>query len=131
MVRNALMATYPASQEAQVTLANWMTKPFNQWSFRNVRQILPTATVRRSGGPVAVQFALGSLDDVQVEGFVIEDELSAAAIIDRLAQMDRTAIRKRFEERFTARRMALDYLAAYQELTDAAVPRMRLVSSAE
>jgi hypothetical protein len=33
--------------------------------------------------------------------------------------------------RFTARRMALDYLAAYRSLTEAAQPRIKLVSSAE
>lgn len=85
------------------------------------------------GAPV-IAFNRGSVPEIideGVTGFVVEDELSAAAIIDRLAQMDRTAIRRRFEERFTARRMAVDYLAAYQELTDAAAPRMRLVSSAE
>ena len=85
------------------------------------------------GAPV-IAFNRGSVPEIineGVTGFVVEDELSASAIIDRLMQMDRTAIRKRFEERFTARRMALDYLAAYQELMDAAAPRMRLVSSAE
>jgi hypothetical protein len=50
---------------------------------------------------------------------------------DRLAGLDRQAIRKRFAERFTARRMALDYLAAYRKLTEAAQPRIKLVSSAE
>jgi glycosyltransferase involved in cell wall biosynthesis len=85
------------------------------------------------GAPV-IAFNRGSVPEIVdegVTGFVVEDELSAVAIVDRLSQMDRTAIRKRFEERFTARRMALDYLAAYQELRDAAAPRMRLVSSAE
>ncbi len=40
-------------------------------------------------------------------------------------------IRKQFETRFTARRMALDYLAAYRSLMEAAEPRIKLVSSAE
>ena len=34
-------------------------------------------------------------------------------------------------QRFTARRMALDYLAAYRSLMEAAEPRIKLVSSAE
>jgi hypothetical protein len=33
--------------------------------------------------------------------------------------------------RFTARRMALDYLSAYRGLMEAAEPRIKLVSSAE
>ena len=64
-------------------------------------------------------------------GFVVEDEISAVAAVDRLAGLNRAAIRKQFETRFTARRMALDYLAAYRSLTDAAGPRIKLVSSAE
>jgi len=34
----------------------------------------------------------------------------------------------RFEERFTARRMAQDYLAVYRGLSDAASPHLRLVA---
>ena len=51
--------------------------------------------------------------------------------VDRLSRLDRGAIRKQFERRFTARRMALDYLEAYRSLTEEAEPRIRLVSSAE
>jgi hypothetical protein len=53
--------------------------------------------------------------------------------VGRLSQINRDAVRKRFEERFTARRMALDYLAAYNSLIEAAAPqtRIKLVSSAE
>ena len=61
----------------------------------------------------------------------MEDEISAVAAVDRLAALSRNAIRKQFEARFTARRMALDYLAAYRSLTEAAEPRIKLVSSAE
>jgi hypothetical protein len=44
--------------------------------------------------------------------------------------MDRTAIRKQFENRFTARRMALDYVATYRSMMEHRVS-LRLVSSAE
>jgi glycosyltransferase involved in cell wall biosynthesis len=69
--------------------------------------------------------------DPGLTGFVVEDETSAVAVVDRLASLDRAAIRKQFEARFTARRMALDYLAAYRSLKDQAEPRIKLVSSAE
>ncbi len=69
--------------------------------------------------------------DPGLTGFVVEDETSAVAVVDRLAALDRTAIRKQFEARFTARRMALDYLAAYRSLMEKAEPRIKLVSSAE
>jgi glycosyltransferase involved in cell wall biosynthesis len=69
--------------------------------------------------------------DPGLTGFVVEDETSAVAVVDRLASLDRAAIRKQFETRFTARRMALDYLAAYRGLMEQAEPRIKLVSSAE
>lgn len=85
------------------------------------------------GTPV-IAYNRGSVPEIideRVTGFVVEDEISAAAAVGLLPQIDRGAVRRRFDERFTARRMALDYLAAYQGLMDAAAPRMRLVSSAE
>jgi glycosyltransferase involved in cell wall biosynthesis len=85
------------------------------------------------GTPV-IAYNRGSVPEIiepGITGFIVEDETSAVAVADRLAGLDRVAIRKRFEERFTARRMALDYLAAYRRLTEAAQPRIKLVSSAE
>ena len=66
-----------------------------------------------------------------VTGFIVEDETSAVADVGRLADLNRARIRREFEARFTARRMALDYMAAYRSLIDKATPRFRLVSSAE
>lgn len=87
------------------------------------------------GTPV-VAYNRGSVPEIIEEnltGFIVEDEISAVAAVGRLSQLDRNAIRRRFETRFTARRMALDYLAAYSGLVEASVPRTRikLVSSAE
>jgi glycosyltransferase involved in cell wall biosynthesis len=85
------------------------------------------------GTPV-IAFNRGSVAEIiddGITGFVVEDEISAVSAVDRLASLDRTEIRKVFEQRFTARRMALDYLAAYRSLMDAAEPRIKLVSSAE
>jgi glycosyltransferase involved in cell wall biosynthesis len=85
------------------------------------------------GTPV-IAYNRGSVPEIIDEGltgFVVEDEISAVAAVGRLAQLDRGAVRKQFEARFTARRMALDYLAAYRSLTEAAEPRIKLVSSAE
>src|SRR3978361_2203267 len=64
-------------------------------------------------------------------GFVVEDEISAVSAVGRLAGLDRDAIRKQFEARFTARRMALDYLDAYRSLMEAAAPRLKMVGAAE
>jgi glycosyltransferase involved in cell wall biosynthesis len=85
------------------------------------------------GTPV-VAFNRGSVPEIIDEGltgFVVEDVISAAGVVNRLPQLNRAAIRRQFERRFTARRMALDYLAAYRSLTEATAPRIKLVSSAE
>ena len=69
--------------------------------------------------------------DEALTGFIVEDETSAVAAVGRLQGMDRVAIRQQFETRFTARRMALDYMACYRELAGIATPNIRLVQSAE
>jgi glycosyltransferase involved in cell wall biosynthesis len=81
------------------------------------------------GTPV-IAFNRGAIPEVideGVTGFVVEDETSAIGAVYRLADLSRTAIRKRFEERFTARRMAQDYLGVYRDLMPA-VARPRLVT---
>lgn len=85
------------------------------------------------GTPV-IAYNRGSVPEIVEEdltGYVVEDEIGAVAAVGRLAQLDRGTVRKQFETRFTARRMALDYLAAYQSLIEAREPRIKLVSSAE
>ena len=49
-------------------------------------------------------------------GFIVEDETGAIAAVQRLAQLPRERVRAGFEARFTARRMADDYLAIYRGL---------------
>jgi len=85
------------------------------------------------GTPV-IAYNRGSVPEIIDEGltgFIVEDEISAVAAVGRLPQVNRGAVRKQFEARFTARRMALDYLAAYRGMMEAAEPRIKLVSSAE
>ena len=85
------------------------------------------------GTPV-IAYNRGSVPEIiedGLTGFIVEDETSAVGAVNRLSQLNRHAIRKQFEKRFTARRMALDYLAAYRSLTEAQEPRIKLVSSAE
>jgi glycosyltransferase involved in cell wall biosynthesis len=85
------------------------------------------------GTPV-IAYNRGSVPEIiddGLTGFIVEDEISAVSAVDRLSTLDRGAIRRQFETRFTARRMALDYLAAYRGLMEKAEPKIRLVSSAE
>lgn len=83
------------------------------------------------GTPV-IAYNRGSVPEIVDEGltgFIVEDEISAVAAVGRLAQMDRGAVRKQFEARFTARRMALDYLAAYRSLMEIPETHIKLVSA--
>jgi glycosyltransferase involved in cell wall biosynthesis len=85
------------------------------------------------GTPV-IAYNRGSVPEIiddGITGFIVEDETSAVAAVSRLPELDRAAVRARFEARFTARRMALDYLAAYRSLMDAREPRIKLAVAAE
>jgi glycosyltransferase involved in cell wall biosynthesis len=82
------------------------------------------------GAPV-IAFNRGAVSELiedGVTGFVVEDETSAVGALRHLSRLSRTVIRKRFEERFTARRMARDYLAVYRDLVGAAALRPRIAS---
>ena len=82
------------------------------------------------GTPI-IAFNRGSVPEIVddgVTGFVVEDINGAIGAVDRLGHLSREKIRRRFEERFTARRMAQDYLSVYRSLTDAIAPHLRLVA---
>src|SRR5258708_589187 len=78
-------------------------------------------------------FNRGSVPEIiepGVTGFIEEDETSAVAVADRLSGLDRAAIPNHFETRFTARRMALHYLAPYPTPTQPGHPRINLFRTA-
>jgi glycosyltransferase involved in cell wall biosynthesis len=52
--------------------------------------------------------------DEGVTGFIVADEAAATAAARRLRLLDRERVRKVFEKRFTARRMAEDYVSLYR-----------------
>jgi glycosyltransferase involved in cell wall biosynthesis len=82
------------------------------------------------GTPI-IAYNRGSVSEVVdegVTGFVVEDENGAIGAVDRLGNLSRERIRKQFEKRFTARRMAQDYLAVYRSLSDRMAPNLRLVT---
>jgi glycosyltransferase involved in cell wall biosynthesis len=72
----------------------------------------------------------GSVPEVMdegVTGFIFETEDEAVAALGRLDTIDRAGVRRQFEKRWTARRMAEDYLEIYQDLIRASQPRLRAV----
>jgi glycosyltransferase involved in cell wall biosynthesis len=68
----------------------------------------PVIAMRRGSVPEIIEDG--------VTGFVVESEEEALAAIGRLGSIDRRRVRAEFERRFTARRMAQDYLRSYQSL---------------
>jgi glycosyltransferase involved in cell wall biosynthesis len=84
------------------------------------------------GTPV-IAFNRGSVPEIiedGVTGFIVEDEQGAIGATYRLAELSRSKIRERFEERFTARRMAQDYVAVYRSLIERSAPHLKLVADA-
>lgn len=70
------------------------------------------------GTPV-IAWRRGSVPEIiedGVTGFIVETEAEALKAISRIGQLDRGLIRQRFEQRFTARRMAEDYCGLYRKL---------------
>jgi glycosyltransferase involved in cell wall biosynthesis len=70
------------------------------------------------GTPV-IAFRRGSVSEViedGVTGFIVETEDEAVEAIRRLPELDRKLVRSAFERRFTARRMAEDYVSHYKQL---------------
>ena len=70
------------------------------------------------GTPV-IAFNRGSVPEIVedgVSGFVVEDSQGAIGAVRKLHQLSRDTVRARFDARFTARRMAQDYLSIYRSL---------------
>ena len=82
------------------------------------------------GTPV-VAFNRGSVPEViddGVTGFIVHDEAQAVAAVDWVHTLDRTRVRNVFDRRFSARRMAEDYVDVYQSLMQPA-RRLRAVTA--
>jgi glycosyltransferase involved in cell wall biosynthesis len=70
------------------------------------------------GAPV-IAYACGSAPEVVEDGltgFIVRSHAEAVAAVGRLSSLDRMAIRRRFEERFTATAMAARYIELYGRL---------------
>jgi glycosyltransferase involved in cell wall biosynthesis len=70
------------------------------------------------GTPV-IAYPNGSVPEIiedGVTGFLVNDEAQAAAAVLRIGELDRRKVRAAFERRFTARRMAENYLDLYRAI---------------
>jgi glycosyltransferase involved in cell wall biosynthesis len=72
------------------------------------------------GTPV-LAFAGGSVPellDEGITGMIVDSMAAAIAALPHVIALDRRAVRRRFEERFSATRMAKDYLSVYRSLLE-------------
>jgi glycosyltransferase involved in cell wall biosynthesis len=70
------------------------------------------------GTPV-LAFRTGSVPEIVdqgVTGLIVDSVKEAIAAMPRVLSLNRNAVRRRFEERFSATRMAQDYVSVYQKL---------------
>jgi len=64
-------------------------------------------------------FRAGSVPEIvdpNVTGLIVDSVEEAIAALPRVLSFDRNAVRRRFEERFSAARMAHDYVGVYRDL---------------
>jgi len=71
----------PFGPDSQVTLANWQDPPFNRWAFQHVRELIPTARIRRGDGS-AWRLAAGERD---IAGLSFRSENRELSIAELLA----------------------------------------------
>jgi glycosyltransferase involved in cell wall biosynthesis len=71
------------------------------------------------GTPV-IAFRRGSVPEIVedgVTGFIVDDEAGAISAVARIGELDRRRVRGEFDRRFSAARMAKDYLRLYGSLS--------------
>ena len=92
MCADELMAGFPAADESRVTLDNWQDAPYNRWSFKHLREVIPTQRIAR--GAMSRELPRRddppSLDEVPVSrlgagdstfGAVLEDTWTDAVLV--------------------------------------------------
>ena len=81
-----------------------------------------------------IAFANGSVPEViddGVTGFIVNGIDEAVAAVRSVEKLDRAEVRATFEERFTAERMARDYLAIYRGLPGLRRSAIRIPAASE
>ena len=85
-------------------------EPFGLSMIEAMACATPVLAFRRGSVPEIV--------DSGVTGLTVNDVEEAVRVLPRLLSLDRRTVRQRFEERFTATRMAKDYLSVYRALLE-------------
>jgi glycosyltransferase involved in cell wall biosynthesis len=85
------------------------------------------------GTPV-LAFRKGAVHEVVddgVTGYVVDTMDEAICALRGVLALDRSRVRRRFEERFTVARMARDYVKIYEQLIDSRATGTEDVAAAE
>ncbi len=72
------------------------------------------------GTPI-LAFRNGSVPEVIDEGlsgYIVDTEEEAVSVLKQTVRLDRRSVRRRFEERFSASRMAADYVSVYEKVLE-------------
>jgi glycosyltransferase involved in cell wall biosynthesis len=109
-VNDAEKQTFLANAAALVFPIDW-PEPFGLVMIEAMACGTPVVAFRRGSVPEII--------DDGVTGFIVDTESDAVNAIKRLPDLDRYKVRATFERRFSARRMAGEYLRHYQHLADA------------
>jgi glycosyltransferase involved in cell wall biosynthesis len=98
---------------------NW-PEPFGLVMIESMACGTPVVAFNCGSGPEVI--------DSGVTGFIVNDIDEAAAAVRRIHTLDRAQVRATFDRRFTARRMAEDYVDVYESLMEPA-PRLQVVNA--
>jgi glycosyltransferase involved in cell wall biosynthesis len=85
-----------------------------------------------SAGTPVIAWRNGSVPEVIADGkagIIVESMDEAIAAVERLHRFKRREVRDYFESRFTVKRVASDYLAAYEELVNQSPERKQLIAA--
>ena len=118
-INDAQKPAFLSGAKALLFPIDW-PEPFGLVMIESMACGCPVIARRRGSVPEVMEHGL--------TGFVFEEDAEAVALVGRLGELDRGAVRRRFEERWTARRMAQDYVDVYeQQIFATGKPQLRAV----
>ncbi len=106
-INDAQKADFLSGAHALLTPIDW-PEPFGLVMIEAMACGTPVIAYNRGSVPEVI--------DDGVSGYIVEDETGAIAAIERLPKLPRARVRAQFEARFTAKRMAEDYLRVYRSI---------------
>ncbi|HMA92064.1 MAG TPA: glycosyltransferase family 4 protein, partial [Polyangiaceae bacterium] len=101
--------TFMGNAKALLFPIDW-PEPFGLVMIESLACGTPVLAFRRGSVPEIIEHG--------VSGFVVDDMPAAIEAARSIQRLDRTKVRKAFEQRFTARRMAEDYVGVYEQVSN-------------